>query len=95
MALIKRGLIDTVYVSRGRPNPNSQGSFTRFPSSTLCPFSFWVDLLKPNSRKKGGLIINGLLGNLVYGGLLGPRAAIRARELGTRLMRVLGWGFGH
>ena len=23
------------------------------------------------------------------------RGAIRARELGARLMRVLGWGFGH
>ena len=29
------------------------------------PFSFWVPLLKPNSRKKGTLIIKGLLGNLV------------------------------
>ena len=28
------------------------------------PFSFWVPLLKPNSRKKGTLIIKGLLGNL-------------------------------
>ena len=29
------------------------------------PFSFWVPFLKPNSRKKGTLIIKGLLGNLV------------------------------
>ena len=27
-------------------------------------FSSWVPLLKPNSRKKGTLIIKGLLGNL-------------------------------
>ena len=27
------------------------------------PFSFWVPLLKPNSRTKGTLIIKGLLGN--------------------------------
>ena len=30
------------------------------------PFSFWVPLLKPNSRKKGTLIFKGLLGNLVH-----------------------------
>ena len=41
-------------------------SLTRFPSSTLLPFFFWVPLLKPNSRKKGTLIIKGLLGNLAY-----------------------------
>ena len=40
------------------------GFCSRCPSSTL--FSFWVPLLKPNSRKKGALIIKGLLGNLVY-----------------------------
>ena len=38
---------------------------SRFSSSTLLPFFFWVPLLKPNSRKKGTLIIKGLLGNLV------------------------------
>ena len=37
----------------------------RFPSVPFYPFSFWVPLLKPNSRKKGTLIIKGLLGNLV------------------------------
>ena len=37
---------------------------TRFPSSTLLPFFLGVPLLKPNSRKKGTLIIKGLLGNL-------------------------------
>ena len=30
----------------------------------FCPFSFLVPLLKPNSRKKGTLIMKGLLGNL-------------------------------
>ena len=30
----------------------------------FCPFSFWVPLLKPKSRKKGTLIIEGLLGDL-------------------------------
>ena len=38
---------------------------SRCPNSTLLPFFFWVPLLKPNSRKKGTLIIKGLLGNLV------------------------------
>ena len=37
---------------------------SRFPSSTLLPFSFWVPLLKPSSRKKGTLSIKGLRGNL-------------------------------
>ena len=31
----------------------------------FCPFDFGVSLLKLNSRKKGTLIINWLLGNLV------------------------------
>ena len=31
----------------------------------FCPFYFGVSLLKLNSRKKGTLIINGLLWNLV------------------------------
>ena len=37
---------------------------SRFPSSTLLPFFWGVPLLKPNSRRKGTLIIKGLLGNL-------------------------------
>ena len=46
---------------------------SRFPSSTLLPFFFWVRLLTPNSRKKGTLIIKGLLGNLVLiAGIEGP-----------------------
>ena len=45
---------------------------TWFSSSTLVPFfSFWVPLFKPNSRKKGTLIIKGLLGNLGDGGEAG------------------------
>ena len=35
------------------------------PVVPFYPFSFWVPLLKPNSRKKGTLTIKGLLGNLV------------------------------
>ena len=33
----------------------------RFPSSTLLPFFLFVPLLKPNNRKKGTLIMKGLL----------------------------------
>ena len=36
------------------------------PVVPFYPFSFWVPLLKPTSRKKGTLIIKGLLGNLVH-----------------------------
>ena len=32
----------------------------------FCPFYFRVPLLKPNSKKKGTLIVMGLLGNLVW-----------------------------
>ena len=39
--------------------------FLGSPVVPFYPFSFWVPLLKPNSRKKGTLIIKGLLGNLV------------------------------
>ena len=35
------------------------------PVVPFYPFSFWAPLLKPNRRKKGALIIKGLLGNLV------------------------------
>ena len=35
------------------------------PVVPFYPFSFWVPLLKPDSRKKGSLTIKGLLGNLV------------------------------
>ena len=38
---------------------------SRFLSSTLLPFFwFWAPLLKPKFRKKGTLIIKGLLRNL-------------------------------
>ena len=45
-----------------------------FLGSPVVPFYFFfggVPLLKPNSRKKGTLIIKGLLGNLVFGLLYG------------------------
>ena len=38
----------------------------RTPTVPFCPFYFGVFLLKLNSKKKGTLIINGLLGNLVF-----------------------------
>ena len=38
------------------------------PVVPFCPFHLGVSLLKLNSRKKGTLIINGLLGNLVSHG---------------------------
>ena len=40
------------------------------PVVPFYPFSFWVPLLEPNSRKKGTLIIKGLLGNLEKQGSL-------------------------
>ena len=43
----------------------TKGCFTRFSSSTLLPFFFLGSLIQ-NSRKKGTLIIKGVLGNLVY-----------------------------
>ena len=53
-----------------RPRDSLQyppGDFLGAPVVPFYPFSFWVPLLKPNSRKKGTLIIKGLLGNLVFG----------------------------
>ena len=48
--------------------PGGRGAgfvIARLPSSTLLPFLFGgVSLLKPTLRKKGTLIIKGLLGNL-------------------------------
>ena len=44
---------------------NLHNHFLGAPVVPFYPFSFWVPLLKPNSRKKGTLIIKGLLGNLV------------------------------
>ena len=38
--------------------------FLGSPVVPFYPFSFWVPLLKPNSRKKGTRIVKGLLGNL-------------------------------
>ena len=41
--------------------------FLDTPVVPFCPFYFGVSLLKLNSRKKGALIVNGLLGNRVFG----------------------------
>ena len=51
------------------------------PVVPFYPFSFGFPLLKPNSRKKGTLIIKGLLGNLVEET---PRSQDRARALERR-----------
>ena len=53
----------------GRPvKPEDSGSEAILrlgaPVVPFYPFSFGVPLLKPNSKKKGTLIIKGLLGNL-------------------------------
>ena len=62
----------------------------RFPSVPFYPFSFWVPLLKPNSRKKGTLIIKGLLGNLGSGDVRG----VGFRVLGTvRVISPCSLGF--
>ena len=42
----------------------SRGLMTRYPSSTLFPVYCGVSLLNLNMRKKGTLVIAGLLGNL-------------------------------
>ena len=47
----------------------SKGNITRFLSSTLLPFYFGASLLKPNTRKKGTLIIMGSLRNLDKGSI--------------------------
>ena len=47
------------------------GSYLGSPVVPFYPFSFGVPLLKPNSRKKGTLIIKGLLGNLVISRVIG------------------------
>ena len=52
------------------------------PVVPFYPFSFWVPLLKPNSRKKGTLIIKGLLGNLVLG--WDPMARLRDEAQAAR-----------
>ena len=41
------------------------------PVVPFYPFSLWLPLLKPNSRKKGTLIIKRLRGNLGYAGIYG------------------------
>ena len=71
---VKRGSERSDYFVQGStalcptsgPNDGSWAEdWARYPSSTLLPFYFGVSLLKLNSRTKGTLIINGLLGNLV------------------------------
>ena len=43
---------------------SGDGQFLGSPVVPFYPFSFWVPLLSPKSRKKGALIIKGLMGNL-------------------------------
>ena len=38
---------------------NTNPTLTRFLSSTLLPFLFSAPILKPNSRKKGALFVQG------------------------------------
>ena len=45
-------------------NPGQGQSLYHIPVVSFCPFSFRVPVLKPNGRKKGTLIIKGLLGDL-------------------------------
>ena len=57
------------------------------PVVPFCPFSFWVPLLKPSSRKKGTLIIK--KGTLIIKGLLGNLGCERW-SLGVGAYRVRG-----
>ena len=65
------------------------------PVVPFYPFSFGVPLLKPNSKKKGALIIKGLLGNLEKGSYSGawiPRdAAAPASFFATSLVFEGSW----
>ena len=62
------------------------------PVVPFCPFSFWVCLLKPNSRKKGTLIIKELLGDLEdYSRHVAAKALRTSGRL--RALRVPGFGF--
>ena len=55
------------------------------------PFFWGVPLLKPNSRKKGTLIIKGLLGNLVVEHISPPNPEVEIyNELMSRLRVALG-----
>ena len=55
------------------------------PVVPFYPFSFWVPLLKPNSRNKGTLIIKGLLGNLVW-------VSAQGMAFGCSAFWILGFG---
>ena len=61
------------------------------PVGPFCPFSFWVPFLKPNSSKKGTLIIKGLLGNSVNHPKL--RNEISLLESKLRLAAIKGGAF--
>ena len=54
-------------VVSGNLVPQYPTTFLGSPVVPFCPFCLGVSLLKPNMRKKGTLIIKGLLGNLVLG----------------------------
>ena len=58
---------------------------TRYPSGTHFPFSFGVSLSKPNSRKKGTLIIQWFLGNLDKNLVLRCTVKFRVRIEGSGL----------
>ena len=61
------------------------------PVEPFYPFSFWVPLLKPNSRKKGTLIVKGLLGNLdVY---KADKTCLSEGHWGTRDPKPQPWQF--
>ena len=47
-------------------SPATWFQFLGSPVVPFCLFSFWVPLLKPNSRKKGTLIFKGSLENLDF-----------------------------
>ena len=66
-----------------------KGSITRFPSSTRLPFFFLGSPIKTDSRKKGALIIKGLLGNQDKGSFKG----INKGSTGFRVLGIRGLGF--
>ena len=51
-----------------RSDTHSKFGMLGSPVVPFYPFSFWVPLLKPNSRKQGTLTIKGLLGKGFAGG---------------------------
>ena len=59
LAVLFLGLIEVESLPHARDEEH-----TRWPSSTLLPLLVWGPLIKPNIKKKGTLIVKGLLGNL-------------------------------